>query len=156
MSDTKVSCSDFIVSAVRVIRPKADPAGRPSYAGVALGKVVALAKILYSYELVRQSLSTLLTERTILIAATKIVQVPPADRRSCYSTEIVSSIPSTAPLDSDQWFLNAEGAAFTPKRTQLLSRPKGYSAWLLDLMVYVIADGLPKKITQVKAWQSRS
>lgn len=150
MSDTKVSCSDFIVSAIRVIRPKpTDYAGRPNFAGIVLFKIVALATILYPDEVVRQSLDTLLANGIILLVAEKIVD----PRRPVRHLEIISKIPPGAPLDDEQWFLNENGAVYAPERG-ILSVPEGYAAWLSNLMLYVIADGLPFKVTRMKTWRS--
>ncbi len=137
MAKTKLSCSDFIVRAIRKTRTKRRKSRTSKIyvpAGKALRFIFLLARERYDGQEICQSFNALIKDRTILLVA-DIREVAEGSNGKWRPRE-VREIPPDAPLGERVWRLNIleeESVGLVKKHFR-------------ELRLYIRKDGLPREI----------
>ncbi len=137
MAKTKLSCSDFIVRAIRKTRTKRRKSRTSKIyvpAGKALYFIFLLARDKYNGQEIRQSLNALIKDGTVLLVA-DVREVTEGNNGKWRPCE-VPEIPPDAPLGERVWqlsILEEESVGLVKKHFR-------------ELRLYIRKDGLPREI----------
>ncbi|MDB5244704.1 MAG: hypothetical protein JWN18_574 [Parcubacteria group bacterium] len=152
-SKRKPSCHCFILAALQQTRSKG---GRStSYAGLALWKIFALAKVYYSEAEFRTALRNLMTSGQLIVTATIYTGFPngSSPNDSWYTgayLDQLTSIPKDVPLNATEWQFDGRMRYFDPTKKTKKCMSRTYS-----ILLYVAADGLPQATKIRLRWKTR-
>lgn len=144
----KPTTRDFIVAAIRRLRPRPSNLKSGNAAGVRLSKVYNVALAVYTDQEFRQGLKLAMNDEGIVIHGKVRTQ---GDERGHCRHKIISSIAKDVPLDSEEWNLDKSG---NPVNTADVDIKEYEHVW--EIRACVIADGLPITVRRIFASQSKN
>jgi hypothetical protein len=161
VKDRKPRCSDFVIAVARKIRMKPTNMVTGTAAGTAIRRIFPIVREYYSDKEFLKTLNQLLTDQTIIITAhistiEKVDEEKSADakdwhRRTEKNTKL-TTIFRTAPFDRGRWFFDRSKRSVQRKD---LKPTEEYLA-IRSPRLYVVADGLPQKVTALEKHLSSS
>ncbi len=144
----KPDCSEFIIEAARSLRQKPNRIRPPTAsAGVALRRLYDIARDVYSEEEFRQGVKTLLNDGAVVVVARQgeleCVDGQEHSKQTGPSRDVkVSALPEQLPFGFGKWYLNESNLSVA---AQVAGKYRSYHSILL----YVVADGLPDKVSNL-------
>lgn len=132
----KPSCSDFIVEAIRQTRPVRKGLKPGASSGKALHSIFELAQQFYSEIVFQRSVNALIKNGVLLLVA-----LSTGTNGNWYPKKF-PRIPPGVPLRKSWWYLDANGKSF-------VGGPGKHASCMHQIVLYVIADGLPTSVAKV-------
>ena len=135
----KIDCKQYIVAAIRTIRPKIKNLKPGTAAGVSLYKIFAVAEGYREHDF-RLALKELIEAGSIVIIAKSGL------RGGVAKDTTISVIPATAQLSASWWRMTEDGICVDTVADEVK-----WSRYLTDIRLYVVVDGLPQSMTSSNA-----
>jgi|GEM_PF-3492531 len=144
----KPPIKDFIVAAIRKLRPHPHNLKPNTASGIRLSRVYKVALAVYTDREFREGLVTAMNEEEVIIhGVLHTVKKREGRRWGASRHEIISSIAEDVPLQLDTWHLDKGGHPVNPEEVEEHEK-------IHSIRMCVIADGLPKKVRNILAPQS--
>ena len=147
--DNKPSCSDFIIAAIKMIRPRSGKLKPNTAGGAKFCKIFRLARELYPTREIRSSIEDLIQKKRVVLATYLLTwKDGKCDSLDC-GWMLLSSIPKGARLEDLSWTFDARGIAVKD------GHYKTYKQYGQPTL-YVKRDGLPMYVANLLGAPVRS
>ncbi len=143
MKTNNPACTDFIVAAIREVRPKTHGVKRGAAAGVNLKKIFNITTTVYSAKEFTQALDKLLQDGTVILSAMTYTWSERGENNTNYSRgEVIrlSQAPSEDRCAENDWWEDGSGKLLQRPITAVSGRAHK------NIRLHIIADGLPDRI----------
>jgi hypothetical protein len=142
MENRNPSCTNFIVAAIREVRPKTYGLAHGTASGVSLKKIFLITTTIYSSEQFTKAMSKLLEKGTVILSAETYTWSDGGHDKSYNHEGLVRLInaPSKEFCMENDWFVDGEGKQLKPPIKAATGRCHN------NIRLHVVADGLPARV----------
>src|SRR3989344_8778311 len=147
MKNRNPSCADFIVEAIREVRPKIPRMKQGVASGVSLQKIFNIATTVYSAEEFTKTVDALMRNSTVILSAeTYTWSERDKETGAKFSKHVVSRLvhaPSKELCGEDYWWVDENGKPLKPPIEAVSGRAHN------SIRLHIKADGLPERIARL-------